>query len=260
MNRRNTEFHKSFAPDADIASRCADPAAETDRPIEQCGPILTGVKQSLTLRVYHAMDIPPSVLRDHECLLTETRLIYPAALRNVSFEQFRKGDYIVASVSANSELLARVHAVRIHEEGGTCLKFGGLASRGGIGGAAQTLIAATIIAEEHDTGSTPSGEAIARHSKSTGELNLASTIPFSRVGFYGARTTQEPVNFDDIHMFDEWTLIDGQPHVGCHLMQGKAKDIGPRSWDVLSYWNLTFGKSRMEDENTFFFGKEQGDE
>jgi len=56
------------------------------------------------------------------------------------------------------------------------------------------MIAAAIIAQEHDAGSTPSGQAIARYSKSTGELNQASTIPFSRMGFYGARTTLEPVN------------------------------------------------------------------
>jgi len=260
MNNRKTEFHKSFAPGTDIVARYADPVAETDRPIERIGPILMGAKDGLILRVDHAADAPLGLLRDHEQLLTETRLIFPERLRNFSFEELRGGDNLIISVSANSELLARAHAARHQADDGTCLNFGGLASRGGVSRAAVSMIASAIIAEEHDTGSTPSGQAVARHSKSNGELNQASTIPFSRIGFYGARTSLEPVNFDDIHMFDEWTFVKGKPHVGCHLMRGKAKDIGPRAWDILDGWKLIFGRSRMEEENTFVFGEEGGDE
>ncbi len=232
-------------------------SAELDHTIRKDVAIMAGQRDGLELSVFHASDAPLHHMRDYAHLLAKTTLTHPVAVRTVRMDELLSGDNLIAFITSPSGLQAASYTKRLSGKSNkNTLEFCGFCSYGNISGAAVTMIAAHVLSEEHSSGVTPSGRAVARHHKCD-SLNLASTIPFGMMGFHSISTGLVPVTMADIHMYDEFVFVNGKPHIGSHRMQGKAERIEPRAWDALFGWSLTFGKSLMEEEGFFFFGKER---
>ncbi len=230
-------------------------SAELNHTINNDVAIMTGQREGLKFSVFHASDAPLCRARDYAHLLAKTQLTHPATVRTVRMDKLLGDDNLIALMTSASGLEAASYTKRLPgEANGNTLEFCGICSHGNISRAAITMIGAHVLAEQHTSGATPSGKAMTRIIKD-GSLNLASTIPFGMMGFHSVSSGPEPVTLADIHMYDEFIFVNGEPHIGSHRMHGRAKRIEPRAWDALSGWSLTFGRSRMEEEGSIFFGK-----
>lgn len=244
-------FYRKQAPLHKLSSGVTGSQDAADETIRVGDVILSGLKQELAFSVYHAADVPPMLLRDYALLLASTKTRFPAEVRNVQMDELVEGDNLIVFVTSSTGLEAASYAKRFRNKDGTNLKFCGFCSYGNIKGAGVNMIAALTVAEEHTALETPNGIAIARRYKDR-SLNEASTGPFGEMGFRGVRDFDEKITVADIHMFDEMTFRADGPYIGCHLMHGKASKIGPRAWNVLSNWELTWGKSFMEEASIKF--------
>lgn len=224
----------------------------------QQNALLHASHRSVQIQVVAGNAAPLDALRDYHILLAKAEVSSTEAVRRVDFEKLSATSVLVAFAKSKGSLRAAGFAKRLKVGNKTLLEFCGFVSDGSVNGVGAPLVSALILAEEHDTFETPDGMAIARRYKD-GSLNQASTGTFAKLCFRGVRDFEDTITLNDIHMLDAAEVRDDGIYVSSHLMMGSAETIGPRAWDILYAWKLTFGPSNAEREHTFFAGAKVDD-
>lgn len=207
--------------------------------------LLEAKKDDLTIVAFNGGDVPTTFRGIYLSMAEKAVSRHPALLKKIDSVVVFGTDTVVALIGCNGRVELGMYATREEDANGPFLFCKGLVSFERINGFVPTLIAATFLADAHWSGRFASGKAIARILPS-GSVNIGSSIGFARVGFFGTRVFSELIKPDQAHR-----AVAGSPESGPNglftrglEMYGKAKDIEPRARNVLSDWDLTFGKRK----------------
>ena len=208
-------------------------------------PLLAGQRGPLSFAVYVGADAPAQIVGRYASLAYRTIAAHPAMLRSFDFDRIASAENLLVFVCRDGappeeDLLA---AAYVHAEvrgDRRVLVHKGYVSSGRERGLARVMIAALHIADIYRLKVPADGEAVARILRD-GNINVASSTPFSDAGYHGVRNYAARIGARDAHLEP---FAEKRPDgfwVGCHLMEGKAEKIAARAEDILADWALTWG-------------------
>lgn len=204
------------------------------------GALLTAHRGCNTMMVYQATELASEKQAEFACLSYSAIARHPMMLKRFDPREVFLSSNIVTLVYHCGELQLGMYAVPHKIETRRSLLCKGLVStQSHTSGLVPSMISATFQADAAILGSFSDGKAVARITPDN-NVNVASSLNFSRVGFYAARVYEEQIRIENIHRVISGSRESHGMFTRAVLLKAKARDISLRVNSVLSDWNITY--------------------
>lgn len=204
--------------------------------------LLRATKGEVVVTAWNGDDIPTGDKARYALLAHKAIADDPALLNWIDAETAFSERSVVTLVKDRDVLELGLYAVRGITNGEPTLFVKGLVSTKTLRGVVPQMIASTFLGDAHWRGRFAAGKAIARILRND-EVNIASSLNFARLGFFAAKSYCEEIDLQNIHRALPGSVEPDGVSVRALLMRAKAKDIEPRSRELLGGWAVELGKA-----------------